>query len=152
MKKNIIGTDVFYTLAWSQIYKYDKYNAIRILPELAGILLFMTKEQNRYEHLIFYSCWRDGCRSGLKKFLDPMLTLYPSILDLIKNDKLYYRYTVVDTNLPDMQDIMYWLIQEYNPLYNDETNFSDSKRFKNILVRETNLNPDHVIEKIPGRF
>jgi hypothetical protein len=32
---------------------------------------------------------------------------------------------------------MFWLIKEYKPLLNDKDAFTDSKRFMNIYVKET---------------
>jgi len=153
MIKKVIKEDAFYTLAWSVAYKYDKYNASRVLPELAGILSFFYIGKKGREHLLFYGCWRDGCREGMRKLLsnDPMIQRLPDIIRQIDIDMLYYRYTIVDTTYKDMQDIMYWLISTYRPKFNDKAAFSDSKRYRDIAVKETEMRDDQVVERFPRR-
>ena len=71
MKKTVIGKEVYFTLAWSPLYPYDRFEAMRKMPELGGIICLLYQNQSRVEYLIFYSCHRDGCRVGFKKFMDP---------------------------------------------------------------------------------
>jgi hypothetical protein len=148
MKKTEINKDVYYTLAWSQVYRYDKYEALRILPELSGIFSLMYINQSVIKHLIFFNCWRDGCRVGLRRFLDPYNSLYPEIRDQIDNEKLFFKYTIVEGNIAETQDIMYWLIKTYTPRFNDYDNFKDSQRYKNIFINEIERNAENIIEKI----
>lgn len=150
MKKTIIGKDIYYTLAWSPLYKYDRFDAMRKLPELSGIISIMYMNQSRIDYLMFYSCHRDGCRVGFKKLMDPYSTRFPEIVKEIDLSRLHYKYTVTDSaSLNDMQDIMYWLIRTYKPKYN-EGGFKDSQRFANIFINEIERNKDDVIEKIIG--
>ena len=152
MKKHVIKNDVYYSIAWSPLYQYDKYSARRILPELSGIVSLLYVKNNRPDYLIFYSCWRDGCRVGLRKLLDPDFTFLPELLNDLEFDYLYYKYTVVDGKLNDMQDVMYWLINTYNPKFNNAEGFTDSKRYSNISIKEFEMGKDDVVEKIPGNF
>jgi hypothetical protein len=150
MKKTMIGRDVYYTLAWSPIYPYDRFEAMRKMPELAGIISLMYYSQSRLDYLIFYSCHRDGCRVGFKKFMDPHATKYAQIINELDLTRLYYKFTVIDEgNMKDMQDIMFWLIRTYRTRYN-ETTFKDSQRFENIYINEVQRSPDDVVEKIIG--
>jgi len=55
----------------------------------------------------------------------------------------------VDTNPFDLQDILWWLIQNYEPELNDIANYEDSKRYKSIYVREMELGKETVVEKLP---
>jgi hypothetical protein len=148
MKKTVIGNEVYYTLAWSAIYPYDRFDAMRKMPELGGIIALLYMTQSRKDYLIFYSCHRDGCRVGFKKFMDPYATKYPEIIKELDLTRLYFKFTVVDEGtVKDVQDIMYWLIRTYEPRYNENT-FKDSQRFENIYLNEVERNKDDVIEKI----
>jgi hypothetical protein len=151
MKKTVIGKEVYYTLAWSPIYPYDRFDAPRKMPELGGIICLLYRNQSKIDYLIFYSCYREGCRVGFKKFMDPDTTRHPEIIKELDLTRLYYKYTVVDEGtIQDMQDIMYWLIRTYHPLYNEDT-FKDSQRFKDICVNEVERSKDDVVEKLSNR-
>jgi hypothetical protein len=148
MKKRLHNDEAFYDIAWSTFYKYEKYSASKILPELAGIVSLHEYKRNSYTNLIFYGCWRDGCRIGLKKFIDMENPDYKHIVEDLDLDNLYFRYTIVDTSPSDLKDILFWLIATYNPPHNNKKTFSDSKRYKNINVRESTMQKDAVIERI----
>ncbi len=150
MKKSVLNDDVFYTLMWSRIIPYDKYTAARILPEMAGILCLMENVPNGDPaYLMFYGCWREGLRMGLKNLMSPIIQKSRNIAQQFDNRKLLYKYTIVDSSLQDMQDVMYWLIQNYNPEFNQILDFGDSKRYQNIYVKEMTMRDDQYIEKIP---
>ena len=150
MKKTVIGKDVYFTLAWSPVYPYDKFDAMRKMPELTGIISLVYFNQSKMDYIIFYSCHRDGCRVGFKKFMDPFVTRYPEIVKELDLSRLYYKYTIIDEgNLLDKQDIMFWLIRTYKPHYNEST-FKDSQRYDNIYINEVKLNKNDVVEKIIG--
>jgi hypothetical protein len=150
MKKTVIGKDVYYTLAWSPVYPFDKWEAMRKMPEMAGIIALIYMSQSRQDYLIFYSCHRDGCRVGFKKFMDPAATRYPDIIQQLDLKRLYYKFTIIDEgNMSDMRDIMYWLIRTHQPRYNEAT-FKDSQRFSNIYINEVLRSNEDVVEKIHG--
>ncbi|OHD69419.1 MAG: hypothetical protein A2W19_05795 [Spirochaetes bacterium RBG_16_49_21] len=150
MKKTIIGKDVYYTLAWSPTYRYDKYEALRVMPELSGIISLMYINQSKIDDLIFYSCHRDGCRVGFKRFMDPDSTRYAEIIRELDLSRLYYKYTLVDEgSMQDVQDILYWLIRTYRPRFN-ESDFRDSQRFYDIYVNEVYRDKNDVVERIVG--
>ncbi len=150
MKKSIHNKDVFYTIVWSRTFEYDKYSATRILPELSGVLCFMEKVRSGDPKiLMFYGCWRDGLRVGLKNLMDPDFTRYTDIMKELHSRQVLYKYTVADTSLADMQDIMFWLIREYDPLLNSARDFTDSKRYEGIYVKEMLMRDDEVMERIP---
>jgi len=150
MKKTVVNDDVFYTIAWSRLIEYDKHSASRILPEMPGILCLLERlPRGAMKYLIFYGCWRDGLRMALKNFLDPDFTKFPAINAGLKGRSMFYRYTVVDTSMQDMQDIMFWLIRTYTPEFNAVEGFEDSRRYKNISIREMDLGEDSVIERLP---
>jgi len=150
MKKTVHNNDVYYSLAWSPDYEYDKYNALRVLPELAGVICIMKKEKSRTTPLIFLGCWREGLRVTLKKFMDDFQPTIPEIYEKLKDEEFYYKFAVVDSSSRDLQDILYWLIQSYKPVYNSSSKFEDSKRYKNVNIREMIRSKDDVVEKIPG--
>jgi hypothetical protein len=150
MKKTIIGNDIYFTLAWSPIYPYDRFEAMRVMPELGGIICLLYRNQSKIDYLIFYSCHRDGCRVGFKKFMDPSSTQYREIIQELDLSRIYYKYTVIDEgNVMDMQDVMYWLIRTYTPRYN-EAGFRDSQRFDNIYIIEVIRGKNDVVERIIG--
>jgi hypothetical protein len=148
MKKRIHNDEAFYDIAWSPFYKYEKYSASKILPELAGIVSLHKLEKNSYVDMIYYGCWRDGCRIGLKKFIDHENSNYKHIINDFDVNNIYFRYTIIDTSPSDLKDILYWLIGTYDPPYNNKETFSDSKRYKNINVRESSMQKGDVIERI----
>ncbi|RPI95547.1 MAG: hypothetical protein EHM32_05550 [Spirochaetales bacterium] len=150
MKKSIVNEDVFYTIAWSRLIAYEKHSASRILPEMPGILcLLEAVPRGAMRYLIFYGCWRDGLRMALKNFLDPDFTKFPDINAQLRGRTMQYKYTVVDSSMLDMQDVMFWLIRTYEPEFNALGGFEDSKRYKNISIREMELGTDQVIERLP---
>lgn len=147
MEKNVKGDSVYYDIAWSPISEYDKYRALGI-PEMPGIVCLMARESvDLYEYLLFYSCWRSGIRKGLKDITDVNYRRFPGIIKHIEDKNLYYKYTVVDSNVKDLNDIMYWLIKEYEPLYNSP-DFIDSQRYRDIYMKEIELGETAVVEKI----
>lgn len=150
MKKEVRNNDAYYTIAWTPLYKYDKYEAGRLMSDLAGIVSLHEKNGDLYENIIFFGCWRDGCRVGMKKLLDPDLSPLKELQKSIDITKLYYRFTVVDTTPSDMADILFWLIKTYGARHNN-SEFSDSKRYMSINVKELALGADEVVENIPGR-
>ena len=150
MKKSVRNNDVFYTIVWSRDFSYDKYTAMRILPELAGIISIMEKDPRGDPLcLLVYGCWHDGLRMGFKNLMDPLFTKNELIQQRLEGRKLFYKYTVVDSNPIDMQDILYWLIMNNKPEFNTVDMFNDSKRYENIYVKEMTLEDDQVMERLP---
>ena len=147
MKKDLINDDAFYIIVWSQNYKYDKYSLSRILPEMSGICALMTIENGREIPLMFYASWRDGLRMSMRKLMDPDWPIMPEITAQLDPDNLYYKYTIIESNIKDLMDIMYWLIRTYEPPYNDPQNFKDSGRYMNINIKEQVLKQGEVMER-----
>ena len=150
MNKSIRNNDAYYQIAWSKIYKYDKYDVIKIVPELAGIVCLGSKTQSNFNYLLFYACWRDGCRVSIKKLVDPRITINPELTSQLDTENLYYKYTIIDSNPKDIKDVMFWLIKTYSPEMNNATSFTDSKRYDNIFVKESQMKSNEIIAKFPG--
>ena len=149
MKKKIYNKSVIYYIMWSPLYTYDRFSASRILPELPGLLCIMEDTPGDPGYLLFYNCWREGLRHGLRIFFDPMFSKLPAIRDSIKDRTLLYKYTVIDSNPLDMKDIMCLLIMKYQPAFNDLQNFSDSGRHDDISLNEMNMKAGETIERFP---
>jgi len=132
MKKNIINNDVYYTLAWSQVLKYEKYSASRTLPVMPGIIGLFQDKTSRYVPLLYFECWREGLRDGLKNFMEPT-PKFRELRKLIDPEELFFNFTIAEGTQKDLKDILYWLIQTYRPAYNNAESFSDSGRYKNIF-------------------
>lgn len=148
MKKSISRGDVFYTIAWSKFFDYDKYSALRILPELSGIICLVHKRPSgEPEYLICYECWRDGLRMGLRNFMDVIYSRFPEITTEILKHDVMYKYAIVDTSTMDIKDIMFWFMNAYKPKFNNYQEFCDSKRYKNIFVREIELNENDLLPR-----
>jgi hypothetical protein len=137
-KKDVRGDDVYYSLEWSRLFEYDRFNARIVMPELPGIVWLLHPVKKEMESLLFFACWRDGLRVGLRKLLDDSFinTGKEKLRETLLGHELHFRFAVIDTSPLDIQDIMYWMIKEYRPVYNDITSFSDSKRYMNIFVKE----------------
>lgn len=146
MKKDVRGDDAYYSIAWSRLFEYDRFTARRVMPELPGIVWLMHPVKTGMETLLFYACWRDGLRVGLRKLLDDSFinTGKENLREILLEHELHYRFAVIDTSPLDIQDIMYWLIKEYRPLYNDEKKFTDSKRYMNIFIKEAEDQPGDI--------
>jgi hypothetical protein len=112
-KKDVRGDDVYYAIEWSRLFEYDKYTARRVIPELPGIMWLLHPVKTEVESLLFYACWRDGLRVGLRKLLDDSFinTGKEVLRHLLLQHELLYRFAVIDTSPQDIQDIMYWLIK-----------------------------------------
>jgi hypothetical protein len=150
MKKKVNGKTVQYHLMWSPVYPYDKHEASRILPELPGIICILeTKPRQVQNGIFFFSCWRDGLRVGLRNLFDPMFSKIPDFNDKIKNRILSYKYSVVETNMDDMDDIIFWLTSVYKPEFNNTQEFKDSGRYKFIQINELKRKNSDYIEKFP---
>jgi len=136
MKKNTREKDVYYSINWSRLFEYDKYEARRVLPELPGIIWIQNKIGRSMETSLFYACWRDGLRVGLAKLMDDLVLKHNDLREKLMQYDMFFKYCVIDTNPQDLQDIMFWLIKEYKPTLNDSKHFEDSKRYVNIFVKE----------------
>lgn len=149
MKKKTSGENIYYTIGWSPLYEYDRYQAKRILPELSGILRLSRIIKGEDTPLLYLACWRDGLRVALQRFLDPSRSSYPALLHRLGNEPILYSYTVIDTSPADMRDILFWLLREYRPELNNHDSYEDSKRYRNILVREVQLDSEQAVEQLP---
>jgi hypothetical protein len=148
MEKNVKGDSVYYQIAWSPIIRFDKYRALGI-PDLSGIIcLIAEKSKTQFEYLLFYSCWRNSLRKGLRDITDPLSPKFPGIIGHVEKKTLLYKYTVIDKSPRDMNDIMYWLIKEYLPEYNNSEDFIDSGRYKDIYMKESSLKDGDIFERI----
>jgi hypothetical protein len=141
MKKAIRDKNVYYSIDWSRLFVYDKYEARRVLPELPGIIWVQNKIERRIETSLFYACWRDGLRVGFSKLMDDLVLRHNDLREQLIQYDMFYKYCVVDTNPKDLRDIMFWLIKEYKPRLNDIKEFQDSKRYMNIFVKEVEDKP-----------
>ncbi|MGL4369034.1 MAG: hypothetical protein ACRCUT_05090 [Spirochaetota bacterium] len=136
MKKTVKNESVHYLIEWSAPFEYDRITAARILPDMPGILFISEKKGRDHFPMLCFACWREGLRSGLKDLMDELFTKFPDTVKELKARGFYYRYTVVDTTPHDMQDIMFWLINTYQPEFNNSRGFGDSRRYSDISVRE----------------
>jgi hypothetical protein len=137
MKKDTRGQDVYFSINWSRLFTYDKYEARRVLPELPGIIWIQHKIGKTMETALFYACWRDGLRVGLSKLMDDLVLKHNDLREKLIQYDMFFRYCVVDTSPGDLRDIMFWLIKEYKPTLNDRKDFQDTKIYINIFVKET---------------
>ncbi len=149
MKKSIHENVAYYTIAWSRDIQYDKYSASRILPELPGILCLFEPTRPEPTYLLFYSCWRDGLRLGIKNLFDPVFSRHIDIVRAIEKKNIYYKYAIIDTTPLDLKDILYWLISRYEPEFNSIDSFTDSGRYENISLREMVMRPDQILPQLP---
>ena len=135
MKKDVIGGNVFYSIEWSGFKPYDRFSAARVLPDMPGIIHLADVKHSMTRNLFFFASWREGLRCGMKNLFDAdRSTLITTVKSMIETN-LHYRYTVIDTSPSDMQDILFWLIRNYEPAYNN-MKYCDSKRYGEISIRE----------------
>ena len=146
MEKSTIGKDVYYDLVWSPIYQFEKYRA-RGIPEMPGVLCLLQQVSDLdFRYLLFFSCWRNGLRIALRNLTEVSLTKVPMILPYVESEDLYFKYTIIENSIQDMNDIMYWLIKEYKPEYNN-WDFIDSNRYVNIYIKESKMDDIQIVEK-----
>jgi hypothetical protein len=135
MEKKIAKENVYYNITWSKPTLCNRHTIMGI-PGMAGIACLFQEKGNIIDYLLFYACWKSGVRNGLRDLLDPNFSQFPELMRLSDEKNLIFKYTIIDSNPKDMQDIMYWLIKEYNPLLNNADEFTDSQRFKDIFLKE----------------
>lgn len=135
MEKTIQDKDVFYKITWSESRPCNRH-VIRGIPSMPGIVCLFTEKSSVQKYLLFYGCWKSGLRVGLRNLLDPDLTPFHELIKLSEKQELLFRYTMIDTHPLDVKDIMYWLIKEYLPKYNNSEDFNDSERYKDIYLKE----------------
>ena len=139
---------VYYTIAWSKVYPFDKYSASRIIPELAGLLYFTRQWDDRDgKPLFIYGCWRDGLRMGFKLLFDPMFSKLPGIAHSLLEAPLFFKFTVVDTTPMDLKDVMSNLISRYRPDFNS-ADYAPSNRFSAVYVKETKMREGDVSGRV----
>ncbi len=137
MEKKTVKEKVYYYITWSKPTPCNRHTIMGI-PGMAGIACLFQEKGGVINYLLFYACWRSGVRNGLRDLLDPNFSQFPELMKLSDEKDLIFKYTVVDTNPLDMQDIMFWLIKEYNPELNNIEEFTDSQRYKDIYLKEYN--------------
>ena len=148
MEKNVKGDNVYFQIAWSPVARFDKYKALGI-PDIPGLICLLSEiSASQIEYLLFYSCWRNGLRKGLREITNPLVSIFPGIIGQVKNNTLLYKYTVIDRSVQDMNDVMYWLIKEYLPVYNNSVDFCDSKRYREIYMKESWMKDGDTVERI----
>ncbi len=138
MKKKVLGDNAYFTVEWSELIKYDKHHASRVLPELAGVLYFYDVKGNFKEDVLCFGCWREGLRMEMRNLFDSYFTKFPYLTDELRKKNLYYKFCVLDSSPADMKDVMYFLISTNKPILNNPAEFSDSKRYSEICVDEIN--------------
>ena len=146
MKKEVIGNGVFFVIEWSEYYKYERISSGRILPDMPGIIHFADQSRPVQENLMIFAAWREGLRSGMKNIFDPLFTPFPSMVEDFSSRDLMFRYCVIDSSPEDMKDVMFWLLQSYNPKYNDTKRFDDTKRYRDISIREVAIGDEKKVQ------
>ena len=150
MHKEIKKENVFYNIIWSRPAKCDRHTVMGI-PGLAGIVCLFQKKNDIINYLLFYASWKSGVRSGARDLLDPNHSQFPELITLSDKKDLMFKYAIVDTSPKDMQDIMYWLINEYCPELNNSKDFIDSQRYKEIYLLEMDENDEKEGSSFPKR-
>lgn len=153
MNKRIGHDAVYFSIAWSKLFKYHKHAAARVLPELPGILYFYSVTGKKLTDLLCFGCWREGLRMGMRDLFDAAYSKQPYLTESLADREMYYKYCVVDTNPSDMKDIMYYLIRTHSPELNDFRAVEDSKRYRDICVDEVTIDePNYGREGKKGAF
>jgi hypothetical protein len=150
MQKQIKKENVYYNIIWSQPAICDRHTIMGI-PGMAGIVCIFQKKHDVINYLLFYASWKSGVRGGARDLLDPDRSQFPQLIELSENKNLMFKYTIIDTSPKDMQDIMYWLINEYSPELNNSEDFTDSQRYKEIYLLEMHENDEEEGSAFPKR-
>jgi hypothetical protein len=149
MKKTVRNRDVYYTIAWSPVFPFDKYTVTRVVPETPGLVYFPREpDDGGRKPLFIYGCWRDGMRMGTKYLFDPAFSKLPKIAYALMDRKLFIKFAVVDTSPLDMKDVLAALIAKYSPDYNSG-GFAPTGRYESISVKEMNRRAGDVVDHIP---
>jgi hypothetical protein len=150
MQKEIKNENVYYNIIWSQPAICDRHTIMGI-PGMAGIVCVFQKKHDIINYLLFYASWKSGVRSGARDLLDPNHSQFPELITLSDKKDLMFKYAIIDTSPQDMQDIMYWLINEYSPELNNSKDFIDSQRYKEIYLLEMYENNEKEGSSFPKR-
>ncbi len=135
MHKQVIKENVFYDIIWSLPAVFDRHTLMGI-PGMAGVVCIFKQKHDVIDYILFYASWKSGVRGGARDLLDPNHSQFPQLIELSEKKDLMFKYTIIDTNPQDMQDILYWLINEYHPELNNSSDFTDSRRYKDIYLLE----------------
>lgn len=149
MKKTVRNNDVYYTIAWSPVFPFDKYSVTRIVPETSGVVYFTRRHDDAGRKPVFiYGCWRDGMRMGIKYLFDPHFSKLPKIAFALMDGELFIKFAVVDTSPLDMKDVLAALIGKYAPDYNSG-GFPPTGRYETISLKEMDRRAGEVVDHIP---
>src|SRR5437899_3066456 len=105
-------------------------------PDHRGIYELVTFDENQNPRVLYVgAAFEKGIQSCLEGHADGTLT--PPAADLLtKHSNLYFDYlTEMDAkSMEDAQDVYWWLVQKYGPLYNDKNAVHHSGRYESIHV------------------
>jgi hypothetical protein len=126
---------VYYTLSWSLLRKADKYDIIRAVPAMGGLVeLYYMDDHGKLNLFCVTRTWYGGLRSSIRVMTDPELEKDPTrrqiLLDHPKG--IYYRYVLTES-LKDMNDILYFFMETISPGSNA---VKDSGRYAEIFLKE----------------
>jgi hypothetical protein len=115
--KRVDGNDAYFTIAWSPYAKADKYEIVRSVPAIGGIVELYYMDE--YRKLNLYSVARSyygGLRAVLREMTDPILERDErrrSILEAHKGG-IWYRWAHTESQ-DDMNDILFFFMETYVP-------------------------------------
>jgi hypothetical protein len=141
--KDLNLQDIYYFVRWSAYYKYDKYEILKKVPELAGIfvLLYLTKAK-RLRPFYLGNSWMGSLRHDIKFFIDEPEKTDQELTEIIENKTCYYKYLLVPS-IDDMKDIYSYYRYSYREIQFMDNNIQkDSGRYVNVFVKEYEKNKE----------
>ena len=125
--------NVYYTINWSKLAKVDKYDILKKVPSMAGMMeIYYLDEKKKLVKFYFGRTWLSGLRATLRMVTDPDLITDDAQKKILREKECYFRFTVCGSD-EDMQDLMFFFAELF---YEGKSDQTDSGRFKKIFVKE----------------
>jgi hypothetical protein len=133
VRKDVRGSNVYYTVSWSRLKKADKYDIIRSVPSDAGI--FELYYMDRKKKLCLFhvgKSWYGGLRNEIRLRTDMELENDKARKELLDKFDCWHRWSLVSSS-DDMADILFFFARTHQP---GNTTVHASGRYERIFVNE----------------
>lgn len=128
--------NVYYTINWSRLMKVDKYDILKKVPSMAGMVeIYFMDEKKKLNKFYFGRTWLSGLRATIRMVTDPDLITDDAQKKILREKECFFRYTLCGSDA-DMQDLLFFFAEIFHEGKSDE---SHSGRYKKIFVKENSM-------------
>ncbi|MCX7025054.1 MAG: hypothetical protein NT080_10590 [Spirochaetes bacterium] len=108
---------IYFTINWSPFARADKYDIVRSVPSIGGIVeLYYMDKSKKLNLFCIVRSWYGGLRSTLREHTDPEIERDPYRRGILLEwkDHIWYRWSHTES-ATDMDDILFFFIETYSP-------------------------------------